>query len=160
MAGAVDEQTHRIGARPEPAGDQAVPPLADRVMVIARPEVGAQRLVRAAWRAARRLGAELDVVCPEGDLDEEAVRQRDLMRGLAVTLGAHFLPVPEEELAATVVRLAREREVTRLAMSARRSRGLVGRLRGDLLDTLLDNLEGVDFLLLAERRRADGGRER
>lgn len=157
VAGAVDEQSQRSGPRPgDPAGEPN-PPLAERAMVIAPPELDGQRLVRAAWRAARRLGAELDVVCPEGRFDEEAVRQRDLLRDLSVTLGAHFLPVPDDALADTVIGLAGERGVTRLAMSAPRGRGLVGRLRGDLLNTLLDGLEGVDILLLAQRR---GSRDR
>ena len=158
VAGAVDEHSQRTGPRPgEPGADPSGTPLAERVMVIARPELGAQRLVRAAWRAARRLGAELDVVCPEGRLDDEAVRQRDLLRDLSVTLGAHFLPVVDDALADTVIRLAGERGVTRLAMSAPRGRGLVGRFRGDLLNTLLERLEGVDILLLAHRR---GSRDR
>ncbi|MGE0027868.1 MAG: histidine kinase [Thermoleophilia bacterium] len=141
VAGAVDEHI------PRPAPQ----PLADRVMVVAYPRHGGQRLVRNAWRAARRLGADLDVVCPEGRLDEEAVRQRDLMRELAVTLGAHFIPVAGEGLTETVVALARERGVTRLAMSAPRARGLLTRLRGDLLSAVLNELEGVDVLLVADR---------
>jgi two-component system sensor histidine kinase KdpD len=152
VAGAVDEHSHRSDPRPAGPASEPATPLAERVLVIARPELGAQRLVRAAWRAARRLGAELDVVCPEGRLDDEAIRQRDLLRSLSVTLGAHFLPVADDELADTVVGLVGERGVTRLAMAAPRARGLVGRLRGDLLDTLLERLEGVDVLLLAERR--------
>ncbi len=153
VAGAVDEHSHRSDPRPgEPDAESPLTPLAERVLVIARPELGAQRLVRAAWRAARRLGAELDVVCPEGRLDDEAIRQRDLLRSLSVTLGAHFLPVADDELADTIIGLAGERGVTRLAMAAPRGRGLVGRLRGDLLSTLLERLEGVDFLLLAQRR--------
>lgn len=93
-------------------------------MVIARPVLGAQRLVRAAWRASRRLGADLDVVCPEGKLDEQGARQRDLLRELSVTLGAHFLSVADEALAESVVALAGERGVTRLAMAAPPARGL------------------------------------
>ena len=118
-----------------------------------RPELGAQRLTRAAWRAARRLGAELDIVMPEGRLDDEAARQRDLVRSLAVTLGAHFIPVPQEDLADAVVSLAEERGVTRLAMATPRA-ARAGRrgCAGDLLSTLLERLEGVDVLLIADRR--------
>jgi len=150
VAGAVDEHLQRPAPRS----------IADRVMVVAYPRPGAQRLVRHAWRAARRLGAELEVVCPEGRLDEEGARQRDLMRELAVTLGAHFTPVPGDALAETVVALARERGVTRLAMAAPRTRGLMARLRGDLLSAVLDDLEGVDVLLVADRPEPDGERER
>ena len=39
-------------------------------------------------------------------------------------------------------------------------RGLPGRLRGDLLSTLLDRLEGIDILLLADRRAARPREER
>jgi two-component system sensor histidine kinase KdpD len=149
VAGAVDERIHRDQPGPAGAGEPA--PIADRVMVVARPERGAQRLVRTAWRAARRLGAELDVVCIEGRMNEDAERQRDLLRGLAVTLGAHFLALPDEELADAIAALVRERGVTRLAMSTPRARGMVGRLRGDLLYALLERLEGVDVLLIADR---------
>ena len=88
------------------------------------------------------------------------MRQRDLLRGLAVTLGAHFLPVPDDELAETVVGLVQERGVSRLAMAAPRGRGLMSRVRGDLLTALLERLEGVDVLLVAERPepRERGGR--
>ncbi len=150
VAGAVDEHL------PRPAPQ----PIADRVMVVAHPRQGSQRLVRHAWRAARRLGADLDVVCPEGRLDEDGVRQRDLMRELAVTLGAHFIPVAGDALAETVVALARERGVTRLAMAAPRARGLLTRLRGDLLSAVLNELEGVDVLLMSDRPEPEGERER
>ena len=100
------------------------------------------------------------MVCPEGRLDDDAARQRDLMRELTVTLGAHFIPVAGEALAETVVALARERGVTRLAMAAPRARGLLTRLRGDLLSAVLNELEGVDVLLFADRPEPDGERER
>jgi K+-sensing histidine kinase KdpD len=116
--------------------------------------------VRTAWRAARRLGGDLDVVCPEGRMNEDARLQRDLLRGLAVTLGAHFLAIPDEELAETVARLAEERGVTRVAMAAPRGRGLGTRLRGDLLSGLLERLEGVDFLLIGDRPTSRRGKER
>ncbi len=150
VAGAVDDHNQRWAA---PRRD--LPRIEERVMVIARPAVGAQRLVRAAWRAARRVGAELDVVVPEGRLDDEAMRQRDLVRDLAVILGAHFIAVPEDELVATVVRLAGERGVTRLALAAPRGRGVMSRLRPDLLTALLSELEGVDVLLIADRPRRE-----
>ncbi len=154
VAGAVDERIQRDAPR---AVDE--PALAERVMVVARPEPGAQRLVRAAWRAARRLGAELDVVSAEPRRPDEAeVRQAALLRDLAVTLGAHMLPVAEEELAEYVVVQVRERGITRLAMAAPRHRGLVARARGDLLSHVLESTEGVDVLLIAERPAPRGGR--
>ncbi len=152
VADSVDERVRRDTPGPGVVLQGVPAALVERVMVVVRPEVGAQRLTRAAWRAARRLGAELDIVMPEGRDDAEAARQRELVRGLAVTLGAHMIQVPEEDLADAVVSLAGERGVTRLALSRPGRRGLAGRLRGDLLTTLLERLEGVDVLLIAERR--------
>jgi two-component system sensor histidine kinase KdpD len=154
VAGAVDERVRRDTPGPGVILQGVPAALAERVMVIVRPEPGAQRLVRAAWRAARRLGADLDVVCRDGRLDEEGERQRELVRGLAVTLGAHFLLVEDDELADAILRMVDDRGVTRLAMAAPSGRGLLSRMRGDLLTTLLERLEGVDVLLIADRRTA------
>ncbi|MGD9694567.1 MAG: histidine kinase [Thermoleophilia bacterium] len=156
VAGAVDAQLARDTPGERVVLRGAPAEISDRVMVIARPRPGAQRLIRMAWRTARRLGAELDVICPEGRLDEEGVRQRDLARGLAVTLGAHFTLVHEAELADTVIGMVAERGVTRLAMAVPHRGGVLGRMRGDLLSALLERLEGVDILLIADRRRATG----
>jgi two-component system, OmpR family, sensor histidine kinase KdpD len=160
VADSVDEHVKRDTPGPGVMLQGTPSPLVERVMVVVRPELGAQRLTRAAWRAARRLGAELDVVMPEGRDDEEAARQRDLVRSLTVTLGAHFLAVPEEDLADAVVSLAEGRGVTRLAMARPSRRGLASRLKGNLLSTLLERLEGVDVLLIADRRAAGRERER
>jgi hypothetical protein len=43
-------------------------------------------------------------------------------------------------------------------MAAPRTRGLLSRLRGDLLGAVLDELEGVDVLLVADRPEPDGER--
>ena len=72
VADSVDERVKRDTPGPGVVLQGAAAPLVERVMVIVRPELGAQRLTRAAWRAARRLGAELDIVMPEGRLDDDA----------------------------------------------------------------------------------------
>jgi two-component system sensor histidine kinase KdpD len=153
VAGAVDEQIQR--ETPPAPEDEREPtaPRGERVMVVARPERGGQRLLRSGWRMARRLGAEFDVVVPEGRLDDEGRRQLDLLKDLSVTLGAHFLVVPGEDLADHVAQLARDRTVTRLVMSAPRGRGILSRVRGDLLTSLLERLEEVDILLIADRAK-------
>ena len=66
VADSVDERVKRDTPGPGVVLQGAPAPLVERVMVVVRPEHGAQRLTRAAWRAARRLGAELDIVMPEG----------------------------------------------------------------------------------------------
>ncbi len=153
VAGAVDEQMHR-DAPPAPERPQPEARIGERVMVLVRPERGAQRLVRGGWRAARRLGGELDVLVVEGRLDEEGRRQAALLKDLAVTLGAHFLSIPDDDVAGEVVRLAGDRGVTRLVMGAPRGRGLMARMRGDLLTSLLERLQDVDIFLFADREES------
>ncbi|MCU0308172.1 MAG: histidine kinase [Thermoleophilia bacterium] len=123
VAGAVDEQIQRDVP---PARDQAVHPklLSERVMVLAEPVRGAQRLVRRAWRTARRLGGDLDVVA--------LVPRR-----------------AGDDLAEVIALMARERGVTRLVMMAPRPGGVLTRLRRDLLGALLERLDGVDVMLVA-----------
>jgi two-component system sensor histidine kinase KdpD len=152
VAGAVDEQIQRDVP---PARDQAVHPklLSERVMVLAEPVRGAQRLVRRAWRTARRLGGDLDVVAlvPRRAGDDTGL-QRELLRDLAVNLGAHHAEVEAggpEDLAEVIALMARERGVTRLVMMAPRPGGVLTRLRRDLLGALLERLDGVDVMLVA-----------
>jgi two-component system sensor histidine kinase KdpD len=149
VAGAVDEQLREV--QPQSRDEAArPPPITERVMVIARPQRGAQRLVRRGWRAARRLGAELDVVClPPNRGDESADRQVRLLRGLAVDLGAHFHTLSGEGVE-EIAELARSRGVTRLVMAMPHRRGLRGRLRRDLLSDLMERLRGVDIFLIAD----------
>jgi two-component system, OmpR family, sensor histidine kinase KdpD len=154
VAGAVDEQMQREAPPYKERPGLPEPRIGERVLVLARPERGAQRLVRGGWRAARRLGGELDVVCPEGHLDDEGRRQLGLIKDLAVNLGAHFLTVPADDVAAEVARLVADRGVTRLVMSAPRGRGLMARMRGDLLSSLLERLEDVDIFLFADREES------
>jgi len=153
VAGAVDEGLQRAAPPVIERGAEAPPrSLAERVMVITRPEVGSQRLVRRGWRTARRLGADLDVVCLEDSrLAPEAEVQAEQLRALAVTLGAHFAVVGRGEGAAEIARMAEERGVTRLVMRAPRPAGFLGRLRKDFASEVLERLEGVDLILLADR---------
>jgi two-component system sensor histidine kinase KdpD len=155
VAGAVDEQIQREAPPDDERPRGPAPSIGERVMVLVRPERGAQRLVRGGWRTARRLGGELDVVTPEGGrLDEEGERQLRLLKDLAVNLGAHFISVPDGDLVDEIVRLADERGTTRIVMSAPRGRGLMARMRGDLLTNLLERLDGVDIFLFADREES------
>lgn len=149
VADAVDEQMMRAPDRP-----QNGPPIAERVMVVARCDEGAQRLIRHAWRGARRLNAELDIAVPEprGGDAKEIMRR---MRALAVDLGAHFLPVPGgAEMVDEIARLAAARGVTRIVLRPPPRRGLLARVREpELARALLERLNGVEILLVP------GGRE-
>lgn len=144
VADAVDEQMMRTPDRP-----QNGPAIAERVMVVARCDEAAQRLIRRAWRGARRLSAELDIAVPEPrGAEAEEVMAR--MRALAVDLGAHFLRVPSgAEMVDEIARLAAARGVTRIVLRPPPRRGFLARARErDLAAALLERLEGVEILLV------------
>ena len=155
VAGAVDEQDAPRG--PTALGPRAVPAAAaaDRRARHGpvRPERGAQRLVRGGWRTARRLGAELDVVSPEGRLDE-AAGTAQAHRGARRDPGAHFIGVPAENLAGGP-RAARRGPRSHASGHGRPEReGTNGPDAGDLLSSLLEQLEDVDIFLLADREES------
>lgn len=152
VADAVDEQMMRAPDHP-PNGTG----VAARVMVVAPCDAQARKLIRNAWRGARRLGCDLDVVVPEapGPAGEECMEG---IRDLTVDLGAHFLRVPAgPELLDEVVRLARERGVSRIVLRPQGRRGLLARMRApDLLPALLERLPGVEILLVTEAGGPEG----
>src|SRR3954454_1719671 len=74
----------------------------------------------------------------------------------STSAGTATTPGPGVVLQGAPAPLAEERGVTRLALARPGRRGVASRLRGDLLSTLLERLEGVDVLLIADRRRRRG----
>jgi two-component system sensor histidine kinase KdpD len=130
--------------------------VAERLLALVEPVPGAQRLVRRAWRSAQRLAAQLDLlwVAPPGrPIDPEQERQLAALRQLASVLGARLLVEEGEDVAATVVRIARRQGTTYILLGrSRPARGL-GRLRVPLAQRLMDALPGVDVRIVADRSR-------
>jgi two-component system sensor histidine kinase KdpD len=131
----------------------------ERLLALIEPYPGAQRLVRRAWRSARRLGADLDLlwVRPPGrELSEEQELSLRALRQLASVLGATLILEESDERASAIARVASERGSTYILMGrARPARGLA-RLRTPLPQRLMELLPGVDVRVVADRaRRAD-----
>ncbi len=54
--------TEVVGSREESLAADATRAVGERLLALVKPDPGAQRLVRRAWRSAQRLGADLDVL--------------------------------------------------------------------------------------------------
>ena len=127
--------------------------IGERLLALVRPEPGAQRVVRRAWRSAQRLGAELDVlwVSPE-EPDAEQRDQLAALRRLTSVLGAHLFVERGPDVALVAQRFAQERGTTYILTGTPSARGTVGRmLHPSLPFRLLSLLPGVDVRIVADR---------
>jgi len=148
----------RRGAADRIARSAAPAAVGERLLALVTPDPASQRVVRRAWRSAQRLGAELDLlwVQPPGALADERREQLAALRRLAVTLGAHLLVVPGDDLVATARTVARERGTTYVLIGApERRRALSRLLRPSLPSRLLAALPGVDVRIVADRTRRE-----
>jgi two-component system sensor histidine kinase KdpD len=132
--------------------------IGERLLALVRPEPSSQRVVRRAWRSAQRLGAELDLlyVQPPGGIDAERQVQLEALRRLSVTLGAHLLVVPGDDLVAVTRTVARERGTTYVLIGEPSHRNALARLlRPSLPSRLLGALPGIDVRIVADRTRRE-----
>jgi two-component system sensor histidine kinase KdpD len=135
---------------------RATSAIGERLLALVRPEPGAQRIVRRAWRSAQRLGADLDVlwVTPEEEPTEEESDQLAALRKLTSVLGAHLLVERGPDVALVTQRVARERGTTYVLMGAPSEQGALRRLMTPSLPArLITLLPGVDLRIVADRTR-------
>lgn len=135
------------------SGPQAV---GERCLALVEPRPDAQRVVRRAWRSARRLGGELDLLwvaepgLPPTDGQREALES---LRRLASVLGAQLLVEAGDDVVAVTQRVAAERGTTYLLLGTPSPPRGLARLRPSLLDRLVQALPGIDVRVVADRAR-------
>ncbi len=138
------------------------PDISDRLLAIITPKPKAQRIVRRAWRAAQRTGAELDVLWVA--LKEPTAEQEEQLaavRKLCSVLGAHLLVEYGDVVVEVVARVAQERGTTFVLMGTPQPRGPLARLTSPELPlALLARLAGVDVQIVADRVVVPNERER
>ncbi|HEY7622876.1 MAG TPA: histidine kinase [Solirubrobacteraceae bacterium] len=148
--------TETVGTRDDVLAADTPQAVGERLLALAEPYPGAQRLVRRAWRSAQRLGAQLDVlwVSPPGrDPTPEQERALGALRQLASVLGANLLVEPGDDIADTIARIARDRGSTYILLGrSRPARGLA-RLRTPMPQALMERLPGVDVRIVADRSK-------
>jgi two-component system sensor histidine kinase KdpD len=148
---AEDVESRRQSLALDPLSQQAV---AERVLVLVKPEPRSQRLLRRAWRSAERLGADIDVlwVHSPGErlADDEQVALAALRR-LAIVLGAHFVEEEGDDLVGTVRRVVTERGSTYVFVGTPDESRRREVLRGSLVSALVRELPGVDIRVVANR---------
>jgi len=136
-------------------GSAPAKPIAERLLALAKLAPSSERVVRRAWRASQRLGAELDILVvrdPHAAPSAAEREQLESLRRIASTLGAQLVVEQSGELVDAVVRVARERGTTYIFMGAPSGRRGLGRLTEPVAVRLTRALPDVDVRLVAQRR--------
>lgn len=146
-------------------GDDVVDAVRERILVLVSANGSGQRVLRRAWRSARRLRAEVDVLHvrrpgrePTG-LEEERLAG---LRALCGLLGAELLVVEDDEVDVAAAHVARERGTTYVFVGLPKPPRGLRRVAtwlppavsgaGDPLPVLLwRRLPGVDVRVVADR---------
>jgi two-component system, OmpR family, sensor histidine kinase KdpD len=148
---AEDVEARRQGRTLDPLSKQAV---TERVLVLVTPQPRSQRILRRAWRSAQRLGGDIDALWvrkPGRELAEDETIALAALRRLATILGVHFLEEEDDDLVATVRRVAYERGSTYIFVGTPDERRSIEIMRGSLISRMVRELPGVDIRVVADR---------
>jgi two-component system, OmpR family, sensor histidine kinase KdpD len=146
----------RVGTREDLVVGEAAQAVAERVLALVSARPRSQRLVRRAWRSARRMQAELDLLHvrkPGSTPRDEEREQLEALRRLSSVLGAHLIVEEGDDVADVAGRVAAERGTTYLMIGEPRSMRGLRRLGESLPERLLRKVPGVDIRIVADRSR-------
>ncbi len=146
-----------------------VPPaVAERIMVLVRPDNNAQRLIRRGWRVSRRLDADLTVVYierPPAWRNSKAEKLRSAeeaemigaLRDLCRTLGAVFVELPGPASVSAIINTVKERGISQIFLGRPKKLGLRSLIRLPLVLQILMRIGDVDIHVISDRERATVG---
>ncbi len=127
-------------------------PVNERIMVCIGPNALAERLVRAGKRFATSLRAEWLVIYIETpQLQRMSAEKRDsVLRTLrfAEQLGAETIVISAQDMSAAIIKLANERNVTKIVIGKPTRRGWKRFLLGSLVDSLISDAHNINLYLL------------
>lgn len=127
--------------------------LSESMLALITPDPRSQRLIRRAWRSARRLGAELDLlwVAPPSIRAPDTDPRLVPLRRLASILGVALIVEPGDDLVRTVSEVARRRGTTYIVMGPPRPRHGPARFRSSLVERMIEAMPGVDLRIVSDR---------
>ena len=166
-----DDAGGPVGTRGEQAdgprlGDDVVDAVRERILVLVSANGSGQRVLRRAWRSARRLRAHVDVLHVQRPGRTPSPAEKDRLRGLRSLcglLGVELLVVEDDEVAVAAARVARERGCTYVFVGVPRPPAGLRRAaawlppaltggRAPLPELLWRRLPGVDVRVVSDRR--------
>lgn len=133
----------------------------ERMLVLVSGRPSGQRVLRRAWRSARRLHAPLTILHvrhPGPPPRDDELRRIDAVADLARLLGITLRIDEDDDLTAAVARVVRELRITYVIVGLPRPARGLARLRRPLAVRFLDALPGVDVRFVADREDPDAKR--
>jgi two-component system, OmpR family, sensor histidine kinase KdpD len=128
--------------------------VAERLLALVTPQPASQRIVRRAWRSARRLGADLDVlIVLAREPSAQEREQIEAFHRLGSLLGAEVLVEEGDDIPAVAARVAQERGSTYVLIGTPGPRRGLKRLSEPLVDRLVRELPGIDVRIVADRSK-------
>ncbi len=138
-------------------------PTAEKLLICVGPGDGSAKLVRAAKRLANNLHADWMAIYVDAQKLGMTQRERDSVSQnlrLAEQLGAETLVVGGDDLVKEILRVARERNVTKIIISKQTKSSWKSRLKGSLVDQLVRDSDEIDiYVIRAGEEGAKGVRE-
>ena len=145
------------GTREDRLIDNAAPQaVGERLLALVKPDPRGQRIVRRAWRSAKRLGGELDLLWvqrPGRDTGAPIGSDRDFeaLQRLASVLGVNLIVEEGDDVVEIAKRVASDRGSTYVMIGTPSDRGVLGRLTEPLPVRLVKELPGIDVRIVADR---------
>ena len=133
----------------------------ERIMVCIGPNALAERLVRAGKRLATSLRAHWLVMYVETpELQRLPAEKRDgvlrILR-LAEQLGAETMALSAPDMSSAIIKLSKERNITKIVMGKPTRRGWKRLLLGSVVDVLISDAHNINLYLLGSPRSERGG---
>ena len=133
----------------------------ERIMVCIGPNALAERLVRAGKRLATSLRAHWLVMYVETpELQRLPAEKRDgvlrILR-LAEQLGAETVALSAPDMSSAIIKLSKERNITKIVMGKPTRRGWKRLLLGSVVDVLISDAHNINLYLLGSPRYERGG---
>lgn len=126
-------------------------PTSEKLLVCIGPGEGSAKLIRAAKRLANTLHAEWMALYVDAEKLQFTQKQRDSVTQnlrLAEQLGAETLVVGGDDLVKEIIRVARERNVTKIVISKMIRPSWRNIFHGSLVDQLVRNSEEIDIYVI------------
>jgi two-component system sensor histidine kinase KdpD len=133
----------------------------ERIMVCIGPNALAERLVRAGKRLATSLRAHWLVMYVETpELQRLPAEKRDgvlrILR-LAEQLGAETVALSATDMSSAIIRLSKDRNITKIVIGKPTRRGWKRLLLGSVVDVLISDAHNINLYLLGSPRSERGG---
>ena len=126
-------------------------PTAEKLLICVGPGEGSAKLIRSGKRLANNLHADWMAVYVDAQKLGITQQQRDSVSQnlrLAEQLGAETLFVGGDDLVTEILRVARERNVTKIVISKQTKSSWKSRLKGSLVDQLVRYSDEIDIYVI------------